>query len=255
MLVKAGGAAVLLMGGLYAGGMLGGGGYSRDVGRSQPEVMRALEDLDITAQPGAPGTDPTRSGGVKPMFRLERAPTSMTWTVMSGNQVATRMIAEFKPIDATHTRVTARVERGDAPDDFVSPAFRSKGLTLGLFSMALEGELNALTSPPTDLAGCEKLGTDMQDRMMGMALSRHAAGADRPQNLSSAVSDTARMVMTLHAVEGERRRLGCPDPGAGDFKAPTNMMGSDPGSTGRAPGGVTFEPGKPMIDPKASGNQ
>lgn len=49
----------------YVSGGLGGGAYSREVGRPPAEVMDALADLDITAQPGSPGTDPSRSGGVR----------------------------------------------------------------------------------------------------------------------------------------------------------------------------------------------
>lgn len=250
MLVKAGGAAALLIGGLYAGGVLGGG-YAREVGRPQGEVMRALEDLDITAQPGAPGTDPARSGGVKPLFRLERTADSMTWIVMSGNQVATRMIADFKAIDSTHTKVTAHVERGDAPDDFVSPAFRSKGVTLGLFSMALEGELNELTGPATDVAGCERLMEGLQDRMTDAAVARYEAGERQPASLSAAMGDTARTVMTLHAVEGERRRLGCKDADPNSFTAPTQLMRAADDAPAQTRDGVSFVPGKPMIDPSA----
>lgn len=111
--------------------------------------MCSLEDLDITVQPGAPGADSARAGGIRPVFRLSRTADSTTRTVMSGAQVATQMTAHVVPIDAGHSRVIAKVRRGDAPDDFVFPAFRSKGITLSLFSMALDGELDKLTRPAT----------------------------------------------------------------------------------------------------------
>ena len=139
----------LALGGLWASGALGGSTYSRDVDRSPAQVMAALSDLDVRGQPGAPGTDAAASGGVAPLFRTERGPNQISFVVMSGNRVATRMTAMLEPLDGgARTRVTAAVERGDAPDDFVSPAFRSEGITLGLFTMAIEGELNELTGPP-----------------------------------------------------------------------------------------------------------
>lgn len=49
------------------------------MGRPPAEVMAALADLDITAQPGSPGTDPSRSGGVEPVFLLDRQPDRMIW--------------------------------------------------------------------------------------------------------------------------------------------------------------------------------
>jgi hypothetical protein len=50
---------------------------------------------------------------------------------MSRDKVVTTMIANFKSIDnGRQTQVTAPVERGNAPDDFVAPAFRSYGITL-----------------------------------------------------------------------------------------------------------------------------
>ncbi len=59
--------------GVYFSGVLGLGGYSRNVGRPPAEVMAALEDLDITAQPGAPGSTAEAAGGIKPVFRIEKA--------------------------------------------------------------------------------------------------------------------------------------------------------------------------------------
>ena len=125
-----------------------GNGYSHVVDKPQSEVVAALEDLDITAQPGNPGTDPSASGGVKPDIRLEKAADHMTWWVMSGDKVAMAMTANFEPLDGgERTRVTTSVARGDAPDDLVSPAFRSTGITSGLFSVAVDNELEKMTAP------------------------------------------------------------------------------------------------------------
>jgi hypothetical protein len=218
-----------------------GGGYSRNVSRPPAEVMAALEDLDITKQPGSPGTDPAASGGMMPVFRLDRGADRLTWTVMSGDKVATRMTAVVAPADGgAHSRVTAYVERGDAPDDFVSPAFRSKGITMGLFGAALEGELNQLVAPPrADPATCQEL-------MNRFEASNMAAGAGgRPSSITGAIGQTAQTAMRLHAMDAEMRRAGCDSgPADGGFVEPRNEMGE------AAPpvAGVTFKPGQPMVD-------
>jgi hypothetical protein len=250
MLLKNFGFFILFVTGTaYVSGGLAGGAYSREVERPPAEVMAALADLDITAQPGSPGTDPSRSGGVQPVFRLERSGDRMTWTVMSGEQVAVRMIALVEPVrDGKHSRVTASVERGDAPDDVVSPAFRSEGITMGLFGMALEGELNRLTAPPpADQARCDALMAEFEAGNM-------AAGfAERPDNLTEAVGNTAKIAVRLHAMEAELRRNGCPTEPSRDFVEVSDEM-SNGGQGGQAPiadipvEGISFEPGKPMVD-------
>lgn len=249
MIGKLGFAAAVAMGGVWMSGALGHG-YARTVDRPQAEVMHALEDLDITRAPGAPGTDPARAGGVKPVFQLSRTPTEMIWTVMSGDKVATRMIADVVAVDATHTKVTARVERGDAPDDLVSPAFRSKGITMGLFGMVLEDELNELTAPPENVAGCAELMERFQNGEFAPPINRASE-----HSLAGAMGQTARTVMTLQAIEGERRRLGCKDSGGGEAFVPVSneMRSALDDLHAHAPrrDGVRFEPGKPMVDPIA----
>lgn len=250
MLLRQFGMFVLFVAGLsYASGSWGGGGYSREVGRPPAEVMEALAGLDITAQPGSPGSDASRSGGVQPVFRLERGEDRMIWTVMSGDEVAIRMIAVVEPTrEGRHSRVTAEVERGDAPDDFVSPAFRSEGITMGLFGMALEAELNRLTALPlADQAVCDALMAEFEAGNM-------AAGfAERPADLPQAVGNTAKIAIRLHAMEAELRRHGCPTERTRDFGEISDEMSK--GGQGNPPPpvdvpveGVSFEPGKPMID-------
>src|SRR5687767_399809 len=91
--------AAYLMGGF-------GGGIDRVVSASPAEVRAALMDLDIRNAPGEPGTDPTRSGNVEPFFQLTQEGNDMVWTVMSGKDVAIRMIAHLEPVDGgTKTRV------------------------------------------------------------------------------------------------------------------------------------------------------
>ena len=225
------------LGGAWFGGVLGGG-YSRDVDRPPAQVMAALADLDVRGQPGAPGTDPSRSGGVRPLFRTERGGNEISFVVMSGDKVATRMIAHLEPLDGgARTRVTAEVRRGDAPDDFVSPAFRSTGTTMGLFALALEGELNELTLPARkSQAECQELERNL--------LEANAPGGAEPRNLRQAVGNGARTIMALHAVEAELRRQGCSTNGGGGAQPVSNAMG---GAGGALPD-TSFAPGRPMVD-------
>lgn len=193
--------------------------YVRIVDRPPSEVRLALDRLDIGGQPGAPGTDPARSGGVPSLITHEMREGEATWTVHSGDKVATRMTAEFSPVDGGRkTRVTAHVVRGDAPDDFVAPAFRSNGITLGLFTMAIEDRMNALTLPKGDPERCQQLLEDF-------AAQAPAAQAMNHNSLSAAMSDTAKAVMRLDAMEAELRRNGCPTDGnSGDFRATREEM-------------------------------
>jgi hypothetical protein len=179
--------------------MTGSGGIDRTVGASPGDVRSALMDLDIRNAPGAPASDPSRSGGVAPLFQLTQQGDDMVWTVMSGDKVAVRMIAHLEPVaGGAQTRVTAKVERGDAPDDFVAPAFRSKGLTLGLFSMVLEDELDELVRP----AGLSA------DECRDLAEKLLTANAP-PMDQQTGFAGVARTAMTLSAVEGELKARGC----------------------------------------------
>ena len=180
-------------------------GYSRTVDRSPNTVAVALADLDITEQPGSPGTDPDRSGGNRPLITHRRTAEGVVWKVMSGNQVAITMTAYLTPIDGgKRTEVTTSVERGNAPDDFVSPAFRSTGLALGLFSMAVEDELDELVEPEqADYEGCEDLRARLEGGSLGSADQFEKSG------LGDAVADVSKTAIKMHAMDAEMRRLGC----------------------------------------------
>ncbi|RZL29430.1 MAG: hypothetical protein EOP64_01135 [Sphingomonas sp.] len=204
--------ALTLVGGAWFAGVFEHR-YERIVGRPPTEVRAALGELDISGQPGAPGTDPTRSSGIASLITHENNDSGVTWTVHSGDKVATRMIADLIPVDeGRNTRVTAHVIRGDAPDDFVAPAFRSTGITLGLFTMALEDRLNALTLPKENPERCQQLAEDL-------AAQGPSAGAIHRSSLGGAMGDTAKTVMKLSAMEAELRRNGCPTDGnSGNFR-------------------------------------
>lgn len=232
------------IGGFY---LFGGfdGNYTRTVGKPPEAVALALSDLDITEQPGSPGTDPSRSGGIKPAFRFKRDGNTLTWTVMSGDQVATRMSAFLEPLDdGKKTRITTKVERGDAPDDFVSPAFRSTGLTMGLFAMALESELDELVVGKGWGPQCDKLMEEFTNRNMAdVDLHTHSGGMD-------AIGDVAKTGLRLNAMDGQLKAAGCnPDVQSrtGQAFVPVESRMSE-GPARRRDDGVSFAPGKPMID-------
>jgi len=190
--------------------------YDRVVDRTPDEVVTALSDLDIADQPGSPGTDPSLAGGVTPIIRRERTKDGVVWKVYSGNDVAMTMTAILTPVDnGARTRVTAMVERGNAPDDFVSPAFRSEGVTLGLFSMALEDELNKATlAMASDPQTCRALLDEFQRSNMATP-DLH----DR-RNLRDSIGDVAKISMKMQAYQAQARKLGCEEYfGAGGFSA------------------------------------
>jgi len=219
----------IAIGGWYVVGG-SGKGMSREVDRPPPAVALAISDLDISRQPGAPGTDPAASGGVRPVFRHEQTAEGVVFTVYSGDKVASRMIAHLEPLDGgRRTRIWAEVERGDAPDDLVSPAFRSTALTLGLFNAALGDELDRLVAPPRHSAvECE----EMEQQL----LEAHAP-ADR---------NPLRAIAAVRATEAELRSRGCDTSAHADapFQPAMSRMGSAPQSHD----GVSFEPGRPMVD-------
>ena len=241
------GKAFITLGGLavpaaYFMGAFGGGTFDRTVAASPADVRSALLDLDIRKAPGSPGTDITRAAGVQPLFQLTQEGDDMVWTVMSGKNVAVRMIAHLEPLEGgSKTRVTAEVQRGNAPDDFVSPAFRSEGITLGLFSVVLEDELDDLVRPKTGItkAECQELFEKL------MAANAPEGGHQ------SGFAGVARTAMTLSAVEQELKAKGCDTGFKDNFEQPTEHMSEGSGSPPqvvRTEEDVSFKPGKPMVD-------
>ncbi len=232
------GVAVLALVIFAAGYFLGAFGpqpYARTVSRPPAQVMAALEQLDLAAQPGAPGSTTEAAGGVKLLFRLEKAKDTLTWYVMSGDKVATTMTASLEPIeDGKATRIRTSVKRGDASDDFVSPAFRSEGLTTALFSLAVEDAVNKLVAPPAATAEtCQRI-------MSGTGTSGEPS---KPKEGMAAI-------IALNGMEAELRRNGCATNGNdGAFRSVEQRMDTVETPADHTPGTPTYEPGKPMLDP------
>jgi hypothetical protein len=238
-------ATPVLLGGLYVTGALGEGGWSRDVARPQAEVMHALENLDIRDQPGAPATEVSRSDGTPSVLKVEQTGTSMRWVMMNGNKVTLTMIADFEPIDGgKRTHVTAHVERGDAPDDLVAPAFRSKDIALGLFSAAIEGQLNDLTKPAYgDLArdpdACARLFRQFQEENLA------ASAKGRSDGSGSAIARGVATTVRLRAYDARQRQLGCGRPNGGSDIAPSEIAANDGPGTIASPENRTAQASTP----------
>jgi hypothetical protein len=205
MFVKA--FATLLTIAAAIGYFMTGSGYSRTVDASPDKVASALMSLDVRNAPGAPATDPSRSGDLPSNFAVTREGDDMVWTVTNGNDVAVRMIAHLEGKEGgAHTLVTARVERGNAPDDHVAPAFRSPGLTMGLFSIVLEDKLDRLVMPVGKWTEkCDQIMAGMENG------SNFANVQDEPKSLSQAFARRAQDTMKLAALDKDLKAAGCPN--------------------------------------------
>ena len=224
MLRESGAAVVLVALGVWATGALGGG-YSRTVDRPPAEVAAALADLDIRDAPGAPGTDPRASGGELPTFRVDAAADHVSYVVMAHGEVAMTMTAWLKPVDGgKRTKVTASVARGPTPDDYVSPAFRSNGITMGLFAAQLEGEIDKLVFPPGKwTAECDAIVARFEESNGG------PFGGDRGTgSLAQAIGSTAQMSMRLGQYDKELKAAHCPQPEAGFRPVSAKLTDSGP---------------------------
>ena len=151
-----GGALPLMFGALYMAGGLNGPAYSQDIDRPPEQVAAALGDIDLNVLP-------TGAGGMYqsvPPITMSRTADKISWTVMSGDEVAMTMTASLTPLDGgRRTRVTGIVEKGSLSNpDSVSPAFQSPGTMEKLFSMALGAELAEFTAAgdPNALAEARK---------------------------------------------------------------------------------------------------
>ena len=231
MLREIGGLSVIgLCGWLVVGGSAD---YSRVVDRPPHEVAEAIADLDIRQAPGSPGTDPIASGGELPTFKVETAPDEVRYVVLAGGEVAVRMIAHLAPIDGgARTMVTASVERGPARDDIVSPAFRSPGLTLGLFATLLEDEIDKLVFHVGPWGPhCDAVMARFEARNMANE------GMHQPTGLTDAVAGTAKAVMSISMLDKELKLAGCPQ--SANANAPRDADGftevRDTMSAGTAP--------------------
>src|SRR5688500_10529938 len=139
-----GAAAPVALGALYFMGALGGAAYSQDIDQPPERVAQALSDIDLDALPTGEG-GPYSS---VPAVTMARTADGLSWTLMSGDEVAMIMTASLTPLDdGRRTRVTGTVEKGSLSDPAsVSPAFRTPGMMEKLFAMALGAELAEFTA-------------------------------------------------------------------------------------------------------------
>ena len=141
-----------------------------------------------------------------------------------------------------HTKVTAEVERGDAPDDYVAPAFRSTSLTRSLFGMVLDQELDEMNvTQARDSETCQKIMEDFE-----------ASGPQWGED-QRGFGGVAKTALRLNALESKLKAAGCPTGFQGKFEPVSSQMGEDtsppPMAAPDRRDAVNFEPGKPMINP------
>jgi len=232
-------AAILLVVGLWMSGLFDPKQDPPDiVARPQAEVMDALADLDIAKQPWAPGGP--GSGTPRLDFKLVRGRDTMTWTLISGGKLATRMTAQFAPVDGgAKTRVSTSIYRGDVPDELLPPS----GVLAGLFAMAVRQEIEALTIGPWD-ARCDALFQQMMqedsDAMTDQLLKHRWRDRERTRPREPAGASLDKVT----AMEVRLREQGCavsqapsrnewwtpptslPLPGAGDLSKPDRPIPS-----------------------------
>ena len=123
----------------------------------------------------------------------------------------------------------------------MAPAFRSEGITLGLFSVVLEDELDELIRPKTGITKPEC--QELFEKLM-------AANAPEGGH-KSGFAGVARTAMTLSAVEQELKAKGCDTGFKDSWEQPTEYLSEGSGSPPpvvRREEDVSFKPGKPMVD-------
>lgn len=206
--------APLVAGAIFYAGSFGKA-YSRDFDRPPAEVAAALSDLDVSGISGASGS----LYAALPTVRSERTADGFRWTIMSGSEVALVMTARITPTDGgAGSHVDARVEKGRLSDPGkLPPLFRNPGAMQPLFVAALDAELAELDAEGDPAA---------------------LAAARKRQKIAHGYVAAAQVAANPDAIRAEMEKANA-----------MMMEGATPGgSSANAPAGVSFEPGKPMVD-------
>ncbi len=212
-----GAAAPVALGALYFMGSFSGPAYSQDVDQPPERVAEALADIDLGVLPTGVG----EAYSSVPPVTLKRTAGGLSWTVMSGEEVAMTMTASLTPLDGgSRTRVTGTVEKGSLSDpNSVSPAFRTPGMMEKLFSMALGAELAEFTAAgdPKKLAEA-KLQKQMASGLMvaGQVAANPEAVKKDMEKMQRLMSGEGFEPGSPEAIEMAREmemsRAGWPDP-------------------------------------------
>lgn len=235
---------VVVGGALYAFGAFDA--FPATVDGPPETVMAELIDLDVRELPGEPGTTAAAAGGVMPRFVTLRGDNMLEWRVMSGDKIATRMVATFEPVDeGTRTRITPFVERGDAPENFTSPAFRSEGLTMGLFQAALQAEIDEMVAPGWG-PECDDLRDDLLYGPMpagaDVTNSIGAEGSDA-REIAQGMSEGLSAISRLRRMHSELMKAGCnPDKAPGSFGGEFRRVDESMSFEGGGDGGWASDP-------------
>jgi len=175
--------------------------YSHVVSAPPEVVASRLGDLDFGVAPGISDSP----SFARSLISHERTTNGIVWTVRSGQEVAMRFYADLTPVEQGKTKVTTRVERGDAPDDHVAQVFREPGIALGLFSTAVEGRLAETAVAQRSEGECR----DMVQRMFDQGTDAIEHPRPEPTTLTGAIGRTSKDAMRLAAMQQELERQGC----------------------------------------------
>jgi hypothetical protein len=215
--------ALIYSGALPVASLLTGGSYSADIAAPRDHVVSALSDLDLD--------EITKSGSVPYASSLKhkRTPEGMVWTLMADGKAMLEMVATLTPSsDGASTYVAAETRKGpDYDERKLATGLQDMTLINTVFSAALEMELNEF-APPAERK------TEQQLKEDRMAIVLHATTAKMMAN-----------PMAI-AVEARRREVEFKDQMAEAEAQQASYAEQEKLRAANA--GVTFEPGKPMVD-------
>ena len=192
--------------------------YRKQIEKPANIVDTALQniELDLLSEAGANGVELAL-----PQIRRRQNPEGYSWFVMSGSQVAAEMVVTVEPLrDGAATQVQGHVEMGDAPG--AARGIGDARLMQFLFANALDAALAPLM-PSAERVGPEETAKKKQLGKAAMTTARILAD---PMALSSeAIGRYEEHQKFIREVE-ERSRV----------------------EEQRRAAGISFEPGKPMVD-------
>jgi hypothetical protein len=192
--------------------------YRKQIEKPVPTVVNALENIefDLLSEAGNNGVELAL-----PQIRRRKNPDGYSWFVMSGRHVAAEMVVTLAPVaKGAATDVRGHVEMGTAPG--TAPGIGNERIMQFLFANALDAALAPLARP------AERLGAEetAKKKQLGDAAMTTAAILADPMAISSEAIERYEEHEKVEREAEERERV----------------------EEQRRASGVSFEPGKPMVD-------